>query len=203
VPVRRLTASLCTLLVVGTATVAGVVSAPGPAGATDPPVVSGPLQPYFPPPFGASCTVHEFGEGVAPPLTGIPDDPLCVEYAKRDITLSNGGALRFLLAEPARLLIALPRCRYWQQDHWSVQLAPGTLPLIHWDGNYWWDFGAGRIAARLSNLRIGGVPIGLLQLARLVEPVSPVLAGYFRAFGQGGIGGGWAGTVPFNPACAA
>ncbi len=55
------------------------------------------------PPFAATCTVHEFGEGVAPPLSGIPDDPLCVEYAKRDITVTDGGAVRFLAAEPARV----------------------------------------------------------------------------------------------------
>jgi hypothetical protein len=200
--VRRLGACLCTLLAVGAATAVGIVVAPGTAGAGESVAVSGPLRPYFAPPFAATCTVHEFGEGVAPPLTGIPDDPLCVEYAKRDITLSNGGALRFLLAEPARVLIALPKCQYWQQDHWSVQLAPGTLPLIRWDGSYWWDLGAGQAAARLSNLRLGGVPIGFLQLARLVEPLSPTLAAYFRAYGEGGSGGGWAGTIPFDPACA-
>jgi hypothetical protein len=201
--VGRPATALGSCIAIGAAALVAVLSLPGPAGAADAPVIAGPLQPYFPPPFAATCTVHEFGEGVAPPLSGIPDDPLCVDYAKRDITLSNGGAITFLLAEPARVLVALPKCQYWQQDHWSVQLVPGGLPLIRWDGNYWWDFGTGQAGAQLHDLRLAGVPIGLLQLARLIEPISPQLAGYFRAFGQGGIGGGYAGTVPFNPACAA
>ena len=166
------------------------------------PTVSGPFQPYFPPPFAGSCTVHEFGEGVAPPLRGFPDDPLCVEYAKRDITVSNGGAIRFLLAEPTRVLIAVPKCRYWQQDHWSVQFAPGTLPVISWDGNYWWDLGGGQAGAILGNLTIGGVPINAQQAARLVARYSPVLAAFFLEFGKDGPGAGYAGHIPFNPRCA-
>jgi hypothetical protein len=58
-------------------------------------------QPYFAPPFRADCTVQHFREGQAPEPTGHPDDPLCVEYSKRDINLDNGGAVRFLLAEPS------------------------------------------------------------------------------------------------------
>jgi hypothetical protein len=189
-------------LAVSAAVALAFVSVPGSAGAADALTISGPLRPYFPPPFGATCTVHEFGEGVAPPLT-LNDDPLCVEYAKRDITLTDGGAIRFLIAEPARVFIALDKCQYWQQDHWSVQIAPGTLPLIRWDGSYWWDLGAGQAAARLSDLRLGGVPIGFLQLANLLQRVSPTLADYFRAYGEGGSGGGWSGGFPFNPSCPA
>ena len=166
------------------------------------PHISGPFQPYFPPPFANACTVHHFGEGVAPPLSGIPDDPLCVDYAKRDITITDGGAIRFLAAEPARFLVAVPKCQYWQQDHWSVQVAPGWVPIIRWDGNYWFDEGTGQAGARLTDLRVGGVPVGAAQLADLVAPFSPTLATFFRAFSKGGSGVGYAGTIPFNPACA-
>jgi hypothetical protein len=189
------------VLAVMTTTVVVALVRPAVSGATDP-TINGPFQPYFPPPFAGNCSVHEFGEGVAPPLSGIPDDPLCVEYAKRDITITDGGAVRFLAAEPARVLVAVDKCQYWQQDHWSVQFAPGSLPVIRWDGSYWWDEGAGEAAARLSDLRIGGVPVGATQLADLVQPISPTLAGYFRAFGVGGTGMGYVGTIPFNPSCA-
>jgi hypothetical protein len=171
------------------------------AGASDP-TVSGPFVPYFAPPFAANCTVHQFGEGEAPPLSGIPDDPLCVEYAKRDITITDGGAIRFLAAEPARFLVAAPKCQYWQQDHWSVQVAPGTLAVIKWDGSYWFDEGSGQAAARLSNLTFAGVPVGAAQLAELLAPVSPTLAGFFQEFSNGGTGAGYAGTIPFNPNCS-
>lgn len=172
-----------------------------PAGAAAP-RIHGPFQPYFPPPFATSCTVHYFGEGVAPPLRGIPDDPLCVDYAKRDITVTDGGAIRFLLAEPARVLVAVPKCRYWQQDHWSVQIAPGTLPLIRWDGSYWWDEGAGQAGAILANLRVGDIPVDAQQAAALVTPFSRKLAQFFLDFGKDGPGAGYAGTIPFNPLCA-
>ncbi len=195
--VRRLAVALVLLA----ATLVGVLSMPTQAGASSP-SISGPFRPYFPPPFADGCTVHEFGEGVAPPLTGIPDDPLCVEYAKRDITISNGGALRFLLAEPARVLIAVTKCQYWQQDHWSVQLTPGSRALISWDGSYWWDLGAGQAAAILGNLRLAGFPINSQQAAAFTRPFSPALADFFLAYGAHGPGGGFAGTVPFNPACA-
>ena len=181
---------------------AAVVTArPGAAGAVTS-QISGPFRPYFAPPFAKSCTVHKFGEGQAPPLTGIPGDPLCVEYAKRDITITDGGAIRFLAAEPARFLVAVPKCAYWQQDHWSVQFAPGQLAIIRWDGNYWFDQGTGQAGARLHNLRLGGEPVGAAQLARLVAPYSPTLANYFRSYSRGGSGLGYAGTIPFNPRCA-
>src|SRR4051812_42754607 len=36
---------------------------------------AGPVRPYFAPPFAHECTVHRFGEGVAPDITAFPDDP--------------------------------------------------------------------------------------------------------------------------------
>jgi hypothetical protein len=198
---EHVVAGIIVAVVLAATVLAGVAGHARAAGAADV-QISGPFRPYFPPPFAHSCTVHHFGEGVAPPLSGIPDDPLCVDYAKRDITITDGGAIRFLAAEPARVLVAVTKCQYWQQDHWSVQFAPGQLPLIRWDGNYWWDLGTGQAGARLANLRIGGVPVGATQLARVVAPFSPALAAYFAAFGQGGTGAGYVGHVPFNPSCA-
>src|ERR1035437_8706507 len=77
-----------------------------------------PMTPYNPPSF--HCQFVQFGNGQAPALTGYPQDPLCVEYDKRNITASNGGAVTFVLAEPTRFAIAVPKCQYWQLDHWSV-----------------------------------------------------------------------------------
>ena len=50
-----------------------------------------PVTPYTDPLFAAQCTFHHFAEGEAPPPDGLPDDPLCVEYDKRDITATDGG----------------------------------------------------------------------------------------------------------------
>lgn len=159
------------------------------------------LVPYYAPPFASSCVVHSFGEGEVPDLTALPDDPLCVDYAKRDITLSNGGVITFLAAEPARFALAGTKCAYWQQDHWSVQGAPGQIPVIRWDGSYWWDLGAGRGGARLTGLTIGGQPATLTRAAQTVAPYSPQLAAYFLAYASGGDGVGIIAGFPFNPMC--
>ena len=159
-------------------------------------------QPYFAPPFRSHCTVHHYGEGAAPDPATTTDDPLCVEYAKRDITLDNGGAVRFLLAEPARFAVALAPCAYWQQDHWSVQASRGQTAVIRWDGSYWFDKGTGQAAARLRHLTIGGQPATLSQAAAAVAPYSPELAAFFRSYGRGGDGMGYSGSFPFDPRCA-
>jgi hypothetical protein len=175
--------------------VAFVVASAGTAQATDGP------QPYFAPPFRSHCTVHHFGEGKAPDLGAYPDDPLCVEYAKRDITLDNGGAVRFLRAEPNRFAIALDKCAYWQQDHWSVQVSRGATAIVRWDGSYWFDKGAGQAGARLHGFRVYGQPASLRQAARAVAPFSPELARYFRSYGHGGDGMGYVGGYPFDQTC--
>jgi len=159
-------------------------------------------QPYFPPPFRSGCTVHHFGEGQAPDPATTTDDPLCVEYSKRDITLDNGGAMRFLLAEPNRFAVALDKCAYWQQDHWSVQTSRGQTAVIRWDGSYWFDKGSGQAGARLRHLTIGGRPAGLEEAAHEVAPYSPELAAFLRSYGRGGNGMGYSGSYPFDPRCA-
>jgi len=178
-----------------------VVLCPGVADAIPTARPDGP-QPYFAPPFRSDCTVHRYGEGVAPDPATTTDDPLCVEYAKRDITLDNGGAVRFLLAEPDRFAVAVNPCEYWQQDHWSVQASRGQTPVIRWDGSYWFDKATGQAAARLRHLTIGGQPATLSQAARAVAPYSPELAAFFRSYSRGGDGMGYSGSYPFDPRCA-
>lgn len=147
------------------------------------------ITPYAPPPFACS-TVHYFGEGQAPDLSGFPDDPLCVDYQKRDITVDNGGAVTFLLAEPARFAIALRKCEYLQTDHWSIQIDPAMTAIVSWDGSYWFDKGLGEGGVLLQNFHIEGQPAGADQVADLVQPLSSQLADQIRAYGAGPNGGG-------------
>lgn len=176
--------------------VSQAVETPAPA----PP--SGPVTPYHAPPFARHCVLHSFGEGEAPDPADYPDDPLCVQYAKRDITLDDGGAVAFLRAEPDRFAVALPKCQYWQRDHWSVQVSRGDTAVIRWDGSYWFDKGTGQAAGRLRHLRVGGKPVGVRQAADLVEKASPELAAYLRQYSRGGDGAAYAGTAPFDPRCS-
>lgn len=185
-------AVLVTTVVLGSA---GVASAA-------PETAPGPVTPYAAPPFADDCEIHRFGEGEAPDLSTYPDDPLCVEYAKRDITVDNGGALAFLLAEPARVALAAPVCQYWQQDQWSVHLSRGNTAVVRWDGSYWFDKGTGQAGGRLRNLTVGGQPMGVEQAARLVATASPELAAFLRTYGDGRSSGLGADLgVPLDPSC--
>jgi hypothetical protein len=182
---RRTTTSSCGRLGAAVALVltAGVVWA-APAAAQQQPA------PYADPPWAAECTFHEFGEGEAPAPGSLEDDPLCVRYAKEDITVDDGGALAFLAAEPARVLAAVPACRYWQQDRWSVQVSEGTTAVVAWEGSYWFDRGAGTGGAVLRDFRLAGQPAGAGQLADLLEPLSSEWAEALRAYEDGAGGGG-------------
>ena len=161
-------------------------------------------MPFVDPPFRGLCTVRHFEEAEAPPIEGFADEPLCVEYEKRDITGTNGGAIRFLAAEPARFAIAIPKCRYWQQDHWRIQLAPGDTPIIGWDGSYWFDKGNGSGGARLKNFTIAGQPSGPDDVADLIQLLDPELAAVIRMYGEGPSGGGGASICMEigDPSCA-
>jgi hypothetical protein len=159
------------------------------------------VRPYFDPPFADQCKVHQYGEGEAPDPMKPHGDPFCVEYAKRNITVDNGGAVAFLLAEPDRFAAAGPVCRYWQQDHWSIQVSRRDTAIIRWDGSYWFDKGRGQAAGRLRHLTMEGHPVRVRRAARLVGRVSPALAAYLRAYSRGGDGMAFTGVAPFDPRC--
>jgi hypothetical protein len=169
------------MLVAVSLTIAVLVSL---VGAAQPAAATGTnTVPYFDPAFGSSCTWYRFGEGETPPWWLFLRDPLCVEYSKRDITLDNGGALLFLLAEPARVAVAIPTCRYWQLDHWSVQVSTGDVPIVTWDGSYWFDKRARWAGLRLRNFRVNGVSVGIGDAAAAVRPYSPLLADALAQYG--------------------
>jgi hypothetical protein len=182
------------LALAGLALLAGAgLSAAAPTG----PGPTGP-GPYVNPPFAKHCKVQHFKEGQAPALDGYPQDPLCVEYQKRDITVDNGGAVRFLQAEPARFAIAGPKCKYWQQDHWRVQVDTSQEHLVQWDGSYWFDKGAGRAGAIMRGFKVDGQPTDPGPAADLVQMVSPELANAMRTKGSSASFG-----APFDPRCPA
>ncbi|HVV75270.1 MAG TPA: hypothetical protein VHC43_04475 [Mycobacteriales bacterium] len=158
------------------------------AGATTPS-----FTPYRPPTFHCP-TVHYYGNGKAPNIGALlPGSTLCVVYDKRDITVDNGGAVRFSLAEPARFAVA-GKCQYWQRDHWRIRLDRGYGELVQWDGSYWWDLRNGYGAAILRNFRIAGTPVGAYQAASAVQAISPALAAQIRKYGAGP-GGGFGASV--------
>lgn len=178
-----------TLSALGCATApASALPSPDPAPA--------PVGPYAAPPFASECQFLRYGEGEQPPLGVAGRDPLCVEYAKRDITVDNGGAARFLLAEPSRFAVAGQACRYWQVDHWSVQVDRADTAVVTWDGSYWFDRTQGAAGARLRHLAVDGQPVGIATAAEAVRPVSSALADQLMRYAGGSSGGGLALTPP-------
>jgi hypothetical protein len=157
------------------------------------------FTPYRNPTFRCPV-VHRYGNGVAPP-TRLKDDPLCVVYDKRDITVDNGGAIRFLMAEPARFAVA-GKCQYWQRDHWRVRVDRGYGGIVQWDGSYWWDLKNGYGGGILRHFRIAGAPVGAYQAAAAVATVSPTMARMIRRYGAGPEGGfGASVTMPRGLGC--
>ncbi|MEU1619379.1 hypothetical protein ABZ479_19045 [Streptomyces sp. NPDC005722] len=188
-PSRLLTSAVAALLAATAATAAAPAAANAP-------------EPYTEPPFSAACDWHAYGEGETPDPWLWLSDPVCVEYSKRDITLDNGGAVRFLLAEPARFALALPVCRYYQRDHWSVQSTTGAIPYVSWDGRYWFDKRGRRAAMLLTNLKVGGVTAGIGDLVAALRPHLPELADVLEAYGDEAGETGLSVTLPFSLLCA-
>ncbi|MEU4098113.1 hypothetical protein [Streptomyces sp. NPDC026673] len=184
-----------------TSAVAALLAATAVTAAT-PASASAAADPYTEPAFAADCDWHSYGEGEAPDPWLWLSDPVCVEYSKRDITFDNGGALRFLLAEPARFALALPVCRYYQRDHWSVQSTTGAVPYVSWDGRYWFDKRGRRAAMLLTNFKVNGVTAGIGDLVAALRPYLPDLADVLEAYGDEAGETGLSVRLPFSLLCA-
>lgn len=188
-----------TVLAPGAASAAAPRSEAAPAGVT---LTESPVGPFTEPAFAATCDWHHFGEGEAPPWWLMFSDPLCVEYSKRDITFDNGGALRFLVAEPSRFALAMVTCRYYQKDHWSVQTTTGSTPWVTWDGQYWWDKTKQRAGARLTNFRIHGTSVGIGDAVAALRPGYPELADVLDDYGNDAGETGLTVTLPYDLSCS-
>jgi hypothetical protein len=152
-----------------------------------------PLAPYDGDnPF--KCELQRTGTGVDYPDPGA--DPFCVEYDKTSQNVTDFGLVDFLTKEPARVAAAVPKCFYFQQDHWTGSVVQGMPPeLWHWDGHYFFDKARGLAGAHVENLRVGG----FLADPRLVPGFPAEFAPYFGP----GSGGAYITLGPVDPQCAA
>ncbi|WP_369268645.1 hypothetical protein AB5J55_00055 [Streptomyces sp. R11] len=190
------------VLAPGEASAAAITAARSTALPISAPTTTSSVGPFTEPAFASTCAWHVFGEGEIPPWWLMFDDPLCVEYSKRDITVDNGGALRFLIAEPSRFALAMVTCRYYQKDRWSVQATTGSTPWVTWDGQYWWDKTRQQFGARLSNFRIHGTSVGIGDAVAALRPTFPDLADVLDDYGHtAGETGLTTTSVPFDLRC--
>ncbi len=152
-----------------------------------------PLAPYDGSnPF--KCKLQKAGLGVD---FRDPDaDPFCVEYDKTQQNVTDFGLVEFLLLEPARVAAAVPKCFYYQRDHWTGWVVQGSSPqLWHWDGGYFFDKALGRGGVHVENFAIGG---------QTADPrdVPGFPAEYEPYFAPGG-GGAYISLGPADPTCTA
>jgi len=125
------------------------------------------------------CQIQNVGTGTNFPRPNA--DPFCVEFDKRHQNVTGLGLVDFLSREPARTAAAVPKCFYFQRDHWTGSISQGQQPeLWHWDGYYFFDKALGLGGVSVHNLRIGGMPMD-------PSPYAPAqLKPYFYPGGGGG-----------------
>lgn len=131
---------LALLAVLAAAPTAGALKAPSPWNGTNP----------------FRCQIQNAGFGTVVPHPEA--DPYCVEFDKRRQNIAQLGVVQFLSLEPARVAAAVPKCFYFQSDHWRgsiVQDDPATK-TYQWDGHYFFDKATGDGGVWISNFRFNG-----------------------------------------------
>jgi hypothetical protein len=122
------------------------------------------------------CQNQNVGMGVDFPDPGA--DPFCVEFDKTQQNITDFGIVDFLAMEPARVAAAVPKCFYFQHDHWTGSIVQGQPPeLWHWDGSYFFDKAQGIGGVYVSDLRsvLFGPVTGGVRLVSLGQ-VDPICA---------------------------
>jgi hypothetical protein len=141
------------------------------------------------------CQLQNVGTGVDFPNPGA--DPFCVEFDKTQQNITDFGLVEFLAMEPARVAAAVPKCFYFQHDHWTGSIVQGMPPeLWHWDGSYFFDKARGIGGVYVSDLSsaLFGPVTGGVRLVSLGE-VDPICAAKVdtpeerrRVYRRGGFG---------------
>src|SRR3954454_11919797 len=156
--------------VVGAVTVLALGAIPA-GGASAPPEPWDGVNPY-------QCELQDAKMGAE---VRHPDaDPFCVEFDKRHQNVSELGVVEFLSNEPARVALAVPKCFYFQSDHWrgSVVQEDGSTKTYEWDGHYFFNKATGDGGVWVTHFNLNGQTYDPSQL-----PGMP--AEYARHFGPG------------------
>jgi hypothetical protein len=128
---------------------AGALAAVAPAAAAEPLAPWDGTNPF-------DCELQQAGFAATGPNPEA--DPYCVEFDKRRQNLTELGVVEFLSREPGRVATALPKCFYFQSDHWrgSVVQADGSTKTYEWDGHYFYDRATGSGGVWVTNANVGG-----------------------------------------------
>ncbi|HVS28114.1 MAG TPA: hypothetical protein VHE14_01065 [Solirubrobacteraceae bacterium] len=142
------------------------------------------------------CTLQQAGFGTAVADPGA--DPFCIEFDKTHQNVTQLGVVDFLTQEPARVALAVPKCFYFQSDHWrgSIVQSDGSTKTYEWDGHYFFDKARGEGGAWVTNFNINGHTSDPGMLPGLPPD-------FARDSGPGTGGVRTMNDVPGDPGCAA
>jgi hypothetical protein len=142
-----------------------------------------------------NCTIQDAGLGTAVPDPGA--DPYCVRFDKTQQNLTHLGIVDFLLKEPARTAAAVPKCFYFQEDHWRGSINQSDpISLYEFQGHYFFDKATGDGGAYILDFTVAGQTFDPTAL-----PGFP--PSYGRYFGPGTGGVITHDDVPVDPRCVA
>jgi hypothetical protein len=182
---RLLAISLTTVLVA-----AGAGELPsGSAASVSPPTPWDGVNPF-------NCVIQNAGTGTKVPDPGA--DPYCVSFDKTDQNITQLGIVTFLLNEPARTAAVVPKCFYFQEDHWrgSVIQSDGATELYEFEGHYLINRATGDGGAWITGFNVAGQTFDPTEI-----PGFPPADGQYFGPGTGGMI--THDDIPVDPECAA
>ncbi len=142
------------------------------------------------------CTIQDAGQGTTVPDPGA--DPYCVRFDKTNQNIAELGLVDFLSKEPARVAAAVPKCFYYQEDHWRGSLIQSDQRTVVYEfyGHYFFNKATGDGGVWVTGLTVAGQTFD----PRVLPGFPPQWDPYFGP-GTGGVISH--NDVPVDPSCVA
>jgi hypothetical protein len=142
------------------------------------------------------CTIQDAGQGTTVPDPGA--DPYCVRFDKTNQNVTQLGLVDFLSKEPARVAAAVPKCFYYQEDHWRGSLVQSDQQTVVYEfyGHYFFNKATGDGGVWVTGFTVAGQTFD----PRTLPGFPPQWDPYFGP-GTGGVISH--NDVPVDPTCVA
>ncbi len=79
-----------------------------------------------------------------------------MHFDKTGQSVTDLGVVDFLSKEPARVAAAVPKCFYFQEDHWRGSLTPGGPALYEFTGHYFFNKATGDGGVWVTDFTVAG-----------------------------------------------
>lgn len=141
-----------------------------------------------------NCTIQDAGQGTTVPDPGA--DPYCVRFDKTNQNVTQLGLVDFLSKEPARVAAAVPKCFYYQEDHWRGSLIQSDQQTVVYEfyGHYFFNKATGDGGVWVTGFTVAGHTFD----PRTLPGFPPQWDAYFGP-GTGGVISH--DDVPVDPSC--